>query len=381
MSFVEAGGRKVLSPPHPRASAGVNPAFAALESGGRKVLSPPSPRPLRRSDKRAKRLCSGEGPRSGATQESASALVAAATPVGSAKTEFILRQFDEWTSGRFSPRSIKTYSGHARHFSTWLSRRGLGFADVHHDDIQQYQGHLFGLRKANGQPLATGTVAFRLEVVRCLFRFLLKHRFVIFDPCTLMELPRVPDTLPRVTMTTAEAKRIIERQEVGSVERAILEVLYATGVRVSELVALRPEDIDVEDRVVRVIQGKGAKDRNVPLTKTAALAVLSYMQTHREAFSKSGGRLFLSERGPLDADRVRDLVKRCARLARITKHITPHVFRHTVATHLLRNGADIRHIQAFLGHASLSTTERYTRVEIQDLRRVVEKAHPRGGRA
>jgi len=333
MSVLEAGGRKVLSPPHPRASAGVNPASAL-----------------------------------------------AASPVGAGKAESILRQFEEWISGRFSPRTIKTYSGHARHFSTWLTRRGLGFADVHHDDIQQYQGHLFGARKANGQPLATGTVANGLEVVRCLFRFLLKHRFVIFDPCTLMELPRVPQTLPRVTMTMAEAKRIIERQKIGSLERAVLEVLYATGVRVAELVALRPEDLDVDDRVVRVIQGKGAKDRNLPLTKTAAEALLSYMQSHREAFSKSGGQLFLSERGPLNADRARDLVKRCARAARIKKHITPHVFRHTVATHLLRNGADIRHIQAFLGHASLSTTERYTRVEIQDLRRVVEKSHPRGGR-
>jgi integrase/recombinase XerD len=296
------------------------------------------------------------------------------------KAGHLLQQFDEWIGGRFSPRTIKTYSGHARHFATWLSRRGLRFADVHHDDIQQYQGHLFGVRKANGQPLATGTVAFRLEVVRCLFRFLLKHRSVLFDPCTLMELPRVPDTLPRVTMTTREAKRIIERQEVGSVERAILEVLYATGVRVSELVALRPEDIDVDDRVVRVIQGKGAKDRNVPLTKTAAEAVLSYMQTHRQVFSRSGGRLFLRGSGPLNTDQVRDLVKRCARKAGIKKKITPHVFRHTVATHLLRNGADIRHIQAFLGHASLTTTERYTRVEVSDLRRVVEKAHPRGGR-
>lgn len=261
----------------------------------------------------------------------------------------------------------------------WMVRRGLGFADVHYADVQCYQGDLFAGKKLNGRPFASSTIAGKLEAVRCLFRFLLKHRYVIFDPCSSLEMPRVPRTLPRVTLTLSEAKRVIERQEFGSMERAILETLYAKGIRVSELIALRPEDVDVEQRVVRVIQGKGAKDRNVPLTRSAAETIVAYMQKHRQG--GSAPQLFLGRKGKLTRSLMALMVRRCAKKARVKKTVTPHVFRHTVATHLLRNGADIRHIQVLLGHGSLQTTERYTRVEIQDLRKVVEKSHPRGGRA
>ncbi len=297
------------------------------------------------------------------------------------KSERILDEFSEWMeSQRFSSRTSVSYVQGARHFAMWLAKAGLRFVDAHHDDVQRYQGHLFSVKKLNGQALAPGTIVFRLEIVRCLYRFLLKRRYVAFDPCTLMDLPRVPVTLPRVTMTMREAKRIIERQEPGSLERAILEVLYATGVRVSELVSLKPEDVDVEGGLVHVIKGKGAKDRNVPLTQAASEAVALYLQKRGKTAAHSA-RLFCDERGALKPRHVSRIVKRCAQAARIPKRITPHVFRHTVATHLLRNGADIRQIQVFLGHASIMSTERYTRVELSDLRRVVEKAHPRGARA
>lgn len=349
MSVVEAGGRKVLSPPHPRASAEVNSAFAS-----RKATA---------SRRRA---------------------VAASVPVAPAvlaKTEPILQQFEEWASQQFSPRTCEHYSADARGFAMWMMRAGLGFGGAHHQDIQRYQGELFARRKLNGQALSPSTIAVKLEAVRCLYRFLLKRRYVLFDPCSSIEMPRVPKTLPRVTMTPGETKRIIERQEMGTMERAILETFYATGIRVSELIALRPEDVDIDERVVRVIQGKGAKDRNLPLTRAAAEAVAVYLQTRRKAFSSSSPQLFLRRQGALTRTLVAKMVKRCATKARIKKAVTPHVFRHTVATHLLRNGADIRHIQVFLGHASLQTTERYTHVEIHDLRKVVERAHPRGGRS
>ncbi|MBX7184947.1 MAG: tyrosine-type recombinase/integrase [Vicinamibacteria bacterium] len=297
------------------------------------------------------------------------------------RTEVILRQFEEWLSQQFSERTREHYSADARGFAAWLTRAGFGFADARPEDIQRYQGELFARRKLNGEALSPSTIAVKLEAVRCLYRFLLKRGYVVCDPCSQMEMPRVPKTLPRVTMTPGETRRMIEKQEMGSMERAILETLYATGIRVSELCALRPEDVDVEERVVRVIQGKGSKDRNVPLTRAAAEAVAVYLQTRRQALSNLAPQLFLRRQGPLNRTLVAKLVKRCAIKARIKKAVTPHVFRHTVATHLLRNGADIRHIQVFLGHASLQTTERYTRVEIHDLRRVVEKAHPRGARA
>jgi len=303
-------------------------------------------------------------------------------PVVLAKVNQILAQFDEWCAQQFTPRTCEHYSADARGFSMWMAHAGLGFADVHYEDVQRYQGDLFAKKKLNGKPFAPATIAVKLETVRCLFRFLLKRRYVVFDPCSSLEMPRVPQTLPRVTLTQGEAKRIIERQEFGSMERAILETLYATGIRVSELIALRPEDVDVEERVVRVIQGKGSKDRNVPLTHSAAEAIAAYVQTRRQASSSwsQAPQLFLRKKGALTRTSIAQAVRRCAVVARVKKIVTPHVFRHTVATHLLRNGADIRHIQVLLGHASLQTTERYTRVEIHDLRKVVEKSHPRGGR-
>jgi len=302
-------------------------------------------------------------------------------PVALAKVNQILNQFDEWCAQQFSPRTCEHYAADAQGFAVWMARAGLGFADAHRDDIQRYQGELFARRKLNGQALSPSTIAVKLEAVRCLYRFLLKRGHVIFDPCSSMEMPRVPKTLPRVTMTLGEVKRMIERQEMGSMERAILETFYATGIRVSELIALRPEDVDIEERVVRVIQGKGSKDRNLPLTRAAAAAVALYLQTRRKTLASRSPQLFLRRQGALNRTLVAKMVKRCAALARIKKVVTPHVFRHTVATHLLRNEADIRHIQVLLGHSSLQTTERYTRVEIHDLRKVVEKAHPRGGRS
>ena len=331
MSVSEAGGRRVLSPPHPRASAGINPASA-------KAASTAEP-----------------------------------------KTETILQQFEEWIAQKYSPRTCEGYGAGARRFRTWLDLAGLSFQDVTPADIQRYQGDLFASRRViDGRPLSPSTIASRIESVRCLYRFLVKHRFVLFDPCSQIEMPRVGRTLPRIILTFAEVRRIIERQDKGSLERAILETLYATGIRVSELIALRPEDIEIDDRMVRVIQGKGAKDRNVPLTRPAAEAIHAYMRRDRSRFSGKAPELFLGSKGRLKRGFVGALVKRCALRARVKKTVTPHVFRHTVATHLLRNGADIRHIQVFLGHESLQTTERYTRVEIHDLKKVVERTHPRG---
>ena len=164
-------------------------------------------------------------------------------------------------------------------------------------------------------------------------------------------------------------------------DRAILETLYATGMRVAELCALRVSDVDTEDLLVRIVMGKGRKDRNVPLTPAAGRAIDAYLMLGRAKLLARTPRkeLFVGERGAkLHRAVVNKLILPWAKKAGIKKHVTCHTFRHSVATHLLRNRADIRHIQVLLGHASLKTTERYTRVEIEDLKRVVARAHPRG---
>jgi len=188
-----------------------------------------------------------------------------------------------------------------------------------------------------------------------------------------------------VILTKEEARRILETPDSktpqGLRDRAILETFYATGIRVSELASLTPYDVDTEERTLRVVLGKGRKDRNVPLTRAAADAIEAYLVKARPKVvgPRKVRFLFLQDRGgKMDRSTLARMVSRWAKAARVKKHVTPHTFRHTVATHLLKGRADIRHIQALLGHSSLRTTERYTRVEISDLREVIRRAHPRG---
>jgi integrase/recombinase XerD len=265
-------------------------------------------------------------------------------------------------------------------------------SELRGEDLRRYQGELFAQRKLDGKPLAAASIALRLAAVKAFFRFLLRRNYILFDPTGTIELPQIEKRLPRVILTEAEARRIVTaprgREPLSLRDRAILEVLYATGMRASELVCLRPEDVDTEERVLRIVVGKGGKGRNVPCTRAAASALEGYNALARPALlvarryprgSDVGNRLFVRPGGAALTRRDASwIVSSWASKARVKKHVTCHTFRHSVATHLLRARADIRHIQALLGHKSLSTTERYTHVEISDLKRVVERAHPRG---
>jgi site-specific recombinase XerD len=191
--------------------------------------------------------------------------------------------------------------------------------------------------------------------------------------------------LPANVLTKTEAKRLIESTPADRPrdirDRAILEVLYSTGIRRAELLALNIYDIDFDNATIRIEHGKGNTTRVVPLTESARSSLKLYLEEARGIFARetTQTRLFVSSRsgGPLDdADIVR-IVEKAARRARIKKHITPHTLRHTCATHLLKGHADIRQIQKLLGHRRLSSTEVYTHVEISDLREVIYRCHPR----
>lgn len=274
---------------------------------------------------------------------------------------------------------------HVHAFLEWLSDKGLDLLDVTAKDLHAYQSALYAFRRSNGRPYAAAYQGTRLVVLKHLFRFLMRRGYLLHDPASELELPRLEKRLPRTILTPQEARKIIEAPDTksprGLRDRAILETLYATGIRVSELSNLTPYDVDTEERVLRVVLGKGRKDRNVPLTRAAALAIEAYLLKGRPRLQ---GRdklrfLFLQDRGnKLDRATAARMVSAWAEEAGVKKHVTPHTFRHSVATHLLKGRADIRHIQALLGHASLGTTQRYTRVEVSDLKQVIERAHPRG---
>ena len=313
----------------------------------------------------------------------------------SARNERVLRRFEDDAALRHGERTVIEYVAHVRAFLAWAEAKGLTLAGMKREDLVAYQSELFALRRGDGKPYSAGFQANRFSALKSFFGFLTRRQLVLHDPMAGLERPRLETRLPRTILTPREARKIIEapstRTPLDLRDRAILETLYATGIRASELIQLSPFDVDTEERMLRVVRGKGGKDRNVPLTPPAAAAIERYLAHGRPVLlaatrtgsgvypTKASKRLFVSPRGGVLYRATLDkIVRRWAREAGVKKRVTAHTFRHSVATHLLKHGADIRHIQALLGHESLTTTERYTHVEISDLQAVVRRAHPRG---
>jgi integrase/recombinase XerD len=300
------------------------------------------------------------------------------------KTSRLFHAWEDDLRLRFAQRTVPGYLAHARALLAWMHERGIDLAQVRTGDLHAYQSDLLALRKSDGRPYSAGHQVNRLKALKSFFRFLYRRCALLTDPAARLEYPRVEKRLPRVLLTVEEARRIVEAPAGDAPQdlrdRAILETLYATGIRVTELANVTPFDVDTEERVLRVVLGKGRKDRVVPLTRSAAAAVERYLVEGRPQIAVSGSRwLFLGHHGGhLQRGVLSRIVRRWAQAARIDKHVTCHTFRHSVATHLLKGHADIRHIQVLLGHGSLGTTERYTRVEISDLKDVIRRAHPRG---
>lgn len=302
-----------------------------------------------------------------------------------ARTRRLVRLFEDDLQLRYGPATAAGYQRHVRRLLSWLDARGVALVDARTPDLAGYQAELLTVRQKNGRPLSAGHQTNVVKAVKAFFGFLYRRGYALHDPAARLEYPRGERRLPRTILTPEEARRMIEapdsRTPLGIRDRAILEAFYATGIRVGELVRLQPHDVDTQERLLRVVMGKGRRDRNLPLTRSAAAAIDGYFEKARPRLAARGrsSALFLSARGgSLNRWLVNLAVHRAAARAGIRKPATCHTFRHSMATHLLRGRADIRHIQALLGHASLATTERYTRVEVQDLRQVLARAHPRG---
>lgn len=223
-----------------------------------------------------------------------------------------------------------------------------------------------------------------LSTVKGLFKFLHEETIIARNPAAALEYAREPQTLPRNILTPQEARKIIETPDTGTLlgyrDRAILETLYATGIRKLELMNLTLADVNLEEELLRINGGKGAKDRVVPLTQAAARFLESYIKGIRPKLlgNRSTNRLFLSLRGlPIARNTLGSVVEKYARLARVKKRVTCHLWRHSCATHLLQRKANLRHVQEILGHRSLATTERYLHLTITELKEAHRKHHPR----
>jgi integrase/recombinase XerD len=273
------------------------------------------------------------------------------------------------------------------HFIGWCHGREIRVpGDITRDLLESYQAYLASYRKVDGEPLELSTQATRLNPLKAFCKWLVRKRHLQYDPSLELILPRLPRRLPCRVPTVEEMKRVIGGAESASPQavrdRAIMETLYSTGLRRMELVRLRLRDVSLDGGTVVVRGGKGRRDRIVPLGLRAAASIDRYLREVRPLL-QSGldrGEVFLTDYGePFRRNRLGDRMHRY--VARAGLPGACHVFRHACATHMLDNGADIRFIQAILGHADLSTTQIYTHVSIERLQEVYRRAHPRARRA
>jgi integrase/recombinase XerD len=235
-------------------------------------------------------------------------------------------------------------------------------------------------RKRSG--LAAASIRLEAVALRIFFRFLLARKILLSNPAENLAVPRVEKYLPQ-TLNVSEISRLLEsvsaHSQLGLRDRAMLELLYASGLRVSELCNVRLESLDLDEGMIRVI-GKGNKTRLVPVGSRAREALGRYLELERPKLvsRRSGAEIFLSRRGrKLTPQRIWQLIKRCAQRASLEASVYPHLLRHSFATHLLAGGADLRIIQEMLGHADISTTQVYTHVDSSHLKAIHRKFHPR----
>ena len=270
-----------------------------------------------------------------------------------------------------SAHTVRSYRADLVDCTSFLERRALGaLADA---DARVLRAYLADL---HARGLARTSMARRLATLRSFFRFLVRRGRVRSNPAREVRTPTLPGRLPAhlpIDQSEALFRQPLGDDETSRRDRAILEVLYASGVRVAELAGLDLEDVDLREGALRVL-GKGRKERMVPLGTKAIEALRAYLGAREGA----RGALFRNRRGGrLTVRSLHRIVRDRARAAGLAGHVTPHTLRHTFATHLLDAGADLRLIQELLGHARLTTTQRYTHVSAERLAKVYDAAHPR----
>jgi integrase/recombinase XerD len=286
----------------------------------------------------------------------------------------------------YSERTVENRESYLELLIAWCSERGLYRpGEVVKPILEKYQRHLFHMRQRSGKALTFRAQHARLVPVRAFFKWLTRQNVILSNPASELELPKLGRRLPRYVLTAEEAEAVLAQADMsdplGIRDRAILEVLYSTGIRRMEVVALRIDAVDGERGTLMVRQGKGKKDRMVPIGERAAQWVAKYLEEVRPSLvmPPDEGVLFLTTMGEeLGADRVTQLVRNYVNQAEIGKRGSCHLFRHTMATLMLENGADIRYIQEMLGHSDLSTTQLYTQVSIRKLQAVHRLTHPTG---
>ena len=278
-----------------------------------------------------------------------------------------------------SANSIEAYLTDLDKLIRFVESEGKDFATISYQDLQQFVAQLrdIGIHPRSQARIISGIKSF--------YRFLLLDEYITADPTELLESPKIGLKLPEV-LTVNEINDILDTIDLslpeGQRNRAMLEVLYSCGLRVSELISLRYSDVYFDEGFIRV-EGKGSKQRLVPISETAIREIKTYLLDRNRMVVKKGFEdiLFLSRRGTaLSRIMVFHIIKQQTEMAGVHKNVSPHTFRHSFATHLLEGGANLRAIQEMLGHEKITTTEIYTHIDRQFLRKEILEHHPRSRR-
>ena len=284
----------------------------------------------------------------------------------------------------YSEYTISNREFHLVSFIQWCQERGVADpVEVTRPILERYQRYLFLYRKKNGEPMSFRTQHSRLVPLRMWFRWMTRRNHLLHNPASELELPRLGQPLPRNILSAREVEQILQLcnidDTIGLRDRAVMEVLYSTGMRRGEVVALKLYDLSFDRGVLLVRQGKGKKDRYVPIGERAIAWLQKYVREGRPqlAVEPDDMTVFLTTQGePFSRDHLSYAVKERVDAAKLGKTGSCHLFRHTMATLMHENGADIRHIQAMLGHEDIKTTQIYTQVAIRALQQIHAATHP-----
>jgi integrase/recombinase XerD len=275
-----------------------------------------------------------------------------------------------------SPHTIEAYLDDLNKLFQFVEMEGLNILQIRYSDLQHFVAQLYELG------ISPRSIARIISGIKSFYRFLLLENCLRTDPTELLESPKIGMKLPDV-LSVDEVNRILNAIDLslpaGQRNRAMLEALYSCGLRVSELINLKYPDVYFDEEFIRV-EGKGKKQRLVPISQTAIHEIRNYLDSRRQITARKGYEdiLFLNQRGTaLSRVMVFYVIKEHARLAGIAKTVSPHTFRHSFATHLLEGGANLRAIQMMLGHEKITTTELYTHIDREFLRKEIIAHHPR----
>ncbi len=297
----------------------------------------------------------------------------------------LVTRFFEWLRVmNYSEETVVNRESNIRLFSIWVELRGVTQPrQVTRPILERYQRYLYHYRKADGQPLSVRGQFSRVRPLRAFFSWLAKHNYILSNPAADLDMPKSPKFLPLRVFTAAEVETIIALPDLetpkGIRDRAILETLYATGIRRSEMVFLKIADVNFYRKLIMIIQGKGKKDRVVPIGERALAWIEKYLREVRSevAVGPDEGFLFLNHLGGyFTSDGLSNVVRNYVIQSGVREKGSCHLFRHTMATLMLEGGADIRYIQQMLGHEDLKSTQIYTQVSIGKLQEVYQISHP-----